>query len=61
MPQTIKKAATHTKRPSLKAFLEQVKMRAFELYNERMKANIPGDELQDWLKAEALIKAKYKM
>jgi hypothetical protein len=61
MPQATKRATTHTKRPSLNTFLEQVKMCAFDLYNERVKANRPGDELQDWLKAEALIKAKYKM
>jgi hypothetical protein len=56
-----KKAEAPGKKPELEKFLDEVKKRAYEIYQERAKAKTPGDQLSDWLKAEKEIKAKYKM
>lgn len=49
------------KKPELNAFLDEVKKRAYAIYQERTKTKTKGDQLSDWLKAEKEIKAKYKM
>jgi hypothetical protein len=49
------------KKPNLNDFLDEIKLRAFEIYNKRMRNNEAGDELHDWLKAEAEIKVKYNI
>jgi hypothetical protein len=43
------------------AFLQDVELKAYELYLMRQSANMPGDDLSDWLKAESDMKRKYKM
>lgn len=40
-------------------FIQQVKQRAYFIYNERVKQNLPGDELHDWLKAETEVKNNF--
>ena len=45
----------------LHKFLNEVEIRAYELYEKRRASNINGDEFSDWLKAEAEIKSKYKL
>jgi len=56
-----KKAEAPGKKPELEKFLEEIRKRAYEIYQERIKTKAPGDQLSDWLKAEKEIKAKYKM
>ena len=41
--------------------IDEVRQRAYHLYEERMKNNGSGDEVLDWLQAEKEIKSKYKM
>lgn len=36
--------------------LDKIKKRAYEIYEARLYWNMPGDELRDWLEAEAEIK-----
>jgi hypothetical protein len=31
---------------------QQVRMRAFEIFQSRMRTHTPGDQLSDWLQAE---------
>jgi hypothetical protein len=39
--------------------MQLVKQRAYFIYNERVKQNLPGDELHDWLKAESEVKRQF--
>jgi hypothetical protein len=48
-------------KPNLKNFLGEVEKRAYEIYLERMKGGASGSEMNDWLKAEKEIKAKYRL
>ncbi len=50
-----------TAKPELNKFLDEIKKRAFEIYQERQKTKAPGDSLADWIKAEKEIKTKYKL
>jgi hypothetical protein len=50
-----------TSNVDLQKFLKEVETRAYELYEKRVESNAKGDEFSDWLKAEADIKAKYKI
>ncbi|HNZ26880.1 MAG TPA: DUF2934 domain-containing protein [Spirochaetota bacterium] len=45
----------------LNQFLSEIEKRAYEIYEERKKNHIPGDDFTDWLQAQSEIKAKYKM
>jgi len=56
-----KPAAAPGKKPDLNQFLDEIRKRAYAIYQERIKTKAPGDQLSDWLKAEKEIKAKYKM
>jgi len=61
---TVKKdvpAAKRTKKPDLKAFLEEVEKKAYELYQKRIKSGVSSDEIYDWFQAEKEIKEKYKL
>jgi len=53
--------AKKTKKPDLKNFLEEVEKRAYELYQERIKSGISGDDMADWFQAEKEIKEKYQL
>jgi hypothetical protein len=33
-------------------YKEMIKQRAFEIYQDRVMDNLPGDDFQDWLQAE---------
>ncbi|MDD4091004.1 MAG: DUF2934 domain-containing protein [Smithellaceae bacterium] len=62
--RTVKKAAPAAKKtikPDLKEFLEEVQQKAYELYQERLRSGVAGDEMADWFKAEKTIKEKYKL
>jgi hypothetical protein len=48
-------------KPDLKDFLEEVKKKAFEVYQERIQSGVAGDDIADWFQAEKEIKAKYKL
>lgn len=56
-PPAAKKAA----KPDLKKFLEEVRQKAYELYQDRLCSGITGDEMADWFEAEKAIKEKYKL
>jgi hypothetical protein len=60
----VKKAAPaekKTAKPDLKQFLGEIEKKAYEIFLERKKAGISGDEMSDWIQAEKAIKAKYKI
>lgn len=46
---------------SLDQFLDEIKITAYSLYEERMRKGIQGNDFDDWLKAEEIIKKKYKI
>ncbi len=59
---TSKKSVTKKSaaKSEVKDFLDDIKKRAHEIYLERQKNGIGGDEMSDWLQAEEEIKNKYK-
>lgn len=57
----VKKTSAKEKSVSVEAFLGEVKDTAFQIYQERVKKNQPGDEMSDWLDAEKLVKKKYSL
>lgn len=61
MPQkkTVKTAKT-VKAPPPELIEEEIRTMAKSIYAERAAKGLEGDELSDWLKAEAVVKAKYK-
>lgn len=54
-------AVKKVNRPDLKDFLHEVEKRAYELYQERIKSGVSGDDMADWFAAEKEIKEKYKL
>jgi hypothetical protein len=40
---------------------DEIKAMAETIYAQRQAKNLPGDELSDWLAAEAKVKAKHKL
>lgn len=50
---------TKKKQPELKDFLDEIKQKAFDVYQERVKNHQAGDHLEDWLNAEKAVKQKY--
>ena len=61
---TVKKeasAAKKTTKPNLKECLDEVEIKAYDLYQERVKSGAPGDDIADWFQAEKEIKEKYKL
>lgn len=60
----VKKAAPTArkiKKPNLQDFLVEVQKKAYDIYEERMKSGISGDEMSDWFAAEKEIKEKYNL
>jgi hypothetical protein len=55
------KKTTKSEAPTLEALQSEIKAVAETIYTERTAKNQDGDELSDWLKAEAKVKAKYKL
>ena len=61
---TIKKTAVtakETAKPELKYFWEEVEKKAYDLYQERIKSGVTGDDIADWFQAEKEIKEKYNL
>ncbi|HNV57045.1 MAG TPA: hypothetical protein PKG72_07070 [Smithellaceae bacterium] len=52
-------AAKKSAKPDLKEFLEGVRQKAYELYQDRLRQGVAGDEIADWFEAEKAIKEKY--
>ena len=44
---------------NLNQFLDEVRQKALQIYLERQRNNAKGDELSDWLKAEAMVKKEH--
>jgi hypothetical protein len=40
---------------------DEIKTMAEAIYAQRQSKKLPGDELSDWLAAEAKVKAKHKL
>ena len=64
--QAAKKKAATPKKPARKKvelgeFLEEIRVRAHEIFEERARNGVGGDDLSDWLQAEAEIKKKHKI
>jgi hypothetical protein len=64
--QAAKKKAATPKKPTKKKvdlgeFLEEIRVRAHEIFEARAADGIGGDDLSDWLQAEAEIKKKHKI
>jgi len=49
------------KKPNMENYLKEIEVKAYEIYQERKKNNIPGDQFTDWVQAETEIKAKYNV
>lgn len=45
----------------LEEFLDEVRERAHELYQERVARGLHGDSMSDWLTAEKEMKKKYNI
>jgi hypothetical protein len=59
---SVKKPAKAKKpmaRPTLEQVQEDIKAKAHQVYLQRISAGEPGDELSDWLRAEADVRSKY--
>lgn len=50
-----------TKSVDLSSFLNEIEVKAYEIFLERQRNNTPGDGMSDWLKAETEIKKKHKI
>ncbi len=62
--RTVKKSAPAAKKsvkPDLKDFLEDVRQKAYALYQDRLRLGVAGDEISDWFEAEKAIKEKYHL
>lgn len=64
--QAAKTKAATPKKPAgkkveLGAFLEEIRARAHEIFEQRARDGVGGDDLSDWLQAEAEIKKKHKI
>jgi len=49
------------KKLTLQELQQEIEKRAYEISIERRAQGKPGDELSDWLEAEAEVKAKYNL
>jgi hypothetical protein len=57
------KAAVASKAPAISVELleKEIRAEAQKVYEARRAKNEPGDEVSDWIKAEVVIKKKYKL
>lgn len=57
------KAAVASKAPTISVELleKEIRAEAQKVYEARRAKNEPGDEVSDWVKAEVVIKKKYKL
>ena len=46
---------------TLEQLKREIEVRAHQVYEERRAAGRPGDDLADWLAAEAEVKKRYKL
>lgn len=64
-PQPATRSAKETRDQKSSVTLEEltreIAVRAHEIFEERIAAGLPGDDLSDWLAAEAEIKKKHKL
>lgn len=61
MPRKKNTTSTSSQPPKLEDFLAEIQKRAYDIYLERTKNGLPGDEMSDWLQAEKEIKSKYNI
>ncbi|MDD1777845.1 MAG: DUF2934 domain-containing protein [Candidatus Helarchaeota archaeon] len=48
-------------KPDMSKYNVEIKKRAYEIFQERLKTKKPGDSQSDWIQAEKEIKEKYKL
>lgn len=60
-PKKTGKASSNPTRPSLEQLQEEIRVKAHEFYLRRVSSGEPGDDLSDWLRAEAEIKQKFDL
>ena len=60
-PKKTGTAASSPTRPTLNQLQEEIRAKAHEIYLQRISSGEPGDDLSDWLRAEAEIKQKYNL
>ncbi|MBI4976724.1 MAG: hypothetical protein HZC28_04540 [Spirochaetes bacterium] len=58
---TKKKETQKAATADLTQFLDEIKLKAQDIYLERQRKSLPGDALSDWLKAEAVVKKAHSM
>jgi hypothetical protein len=56
-----KKTGKAIVRPTLEQLQEEIRAKAHEIYLQRVSSGEPGDDLSDWLRAEAEVKHKYNL
>jgi hypothetical protein len=47
--------------PDPETLFQEIRDVAFQIYEARIANDIPGDEVSDWMDAEAQVRAKYGM
>ncbi len=52
-------AAAEDRVPSPEELYLEIRETAYQIYEARMANNVPGDEVTDWMDAEAQVRAKY--
>lgn len=60
-PKKTGKASSNPTRPTLEQLQEEIRAKAHEMYLGRISSGEPGDDLSDWLRAEAEVKHKYNL
>jgi hypothetical protein len=60
-PKQTGKTSSNPARPTLEQLQEEIRAKAHEIYLQRISSGEPGDDLSDWLRAEAEIKRKYNL
>lgn len=57
----IVKKTTKTVQPTSDDLKQKIQISAQKVFEDRRERHIEGDEISDWLKAEAAVKGKYKL
>lgn len=48
-----------SKKIDINKFFDEIEKRAYEIFEERMKNKVPGDDMSDWIQAENEVREKY--
>lgn len=56
---TRKTTTKASKKIDINEFFDEIEKRAYEIFEERMVKNIPGDDMSDWIQAENEVRDRY--